>query len=206
VALASSAILDHLYFGGWPFTIYQFWRQNVLQGISGFYGIMSWHYYPFQALPMLTWTLLPFVLAAFFKKHLSPPLQQLRSCVAVVFLAFSFLQHKEVRFMQPLLPILHVFAGESLSKVKRKSIRLALIISSGLPAIYALRYHAQAQVSVTHYLRHSDAASVGFLMPCHSTPWQAYLHRQDLEMPEHRGSGEGGKLWFITCEPPVLYV
>lgn len=34
--------------------------------------------------------------------------------------------------------------------------------------------------------------SIGFLMPCHSTPWQSYLHRNDIK-----------KLWAITCDPPL---
>jgi len=32
---------------------------------------------------------------------------------------------------------------------------------------------------------------VGFLMPCHSTPLQSYLHRPEVEV------------WTIGCEPPL---
>jgi GPI mannosyltransferase 3 len=36
--------------------------------------------------------------------------------------------------------------------------------------------------------------SVGFLMPCHSTPMQSHLHRPHFEK---------GRLWAIGCEPPL---
>jgi phosphatidylinositol glycan class B len=201
--------VDHLFFGGWPLTTYQFLRQNVLQGISVYYGVMSWHYYILQALPQLLWTLLPFTLMGASRVHLSAPLKQLRSCVAVVLTTFSFLQHKEVRFVQPLLPILHLFAAEGLSRVRSRSIRFALILTHLLPAVYLLLYHAKAQISAMQYLRQADVESVAFLMPCHSTPWQSHMHRPDLELPGLDGSGasgEGGYLWFIACEPPVLCV
>lgn len=73
------------------------------------------------------------------------------------------------------------------------------ILLLNLPAIgYVMFLHGRAQISVMHYLRNlpSDAADgVGFLMPCHSTPWQAYLHRPDLALP--------GRLWALGCEPPL---
>jgi len=49
--------------------------------------------------------------------------------------------------------------------------------------------------------------SIGFIMPCHSTPWQSHLHSKELEMDrmaEGNASGEGGRIWFIGCEPPIL--
>jgi len=41
-----------------------------------------------------------------------------------------------------------------------------------------------------------EVRSIGFLMPCHSTPWQSHLHNPQLDHP--------GKLWAIGCEPPLL--
>jgi GPI mannosyltransferase 3 len=44
-----------------------------------------------------------------------------------------------------------------------------------------------------HHLRNEipKNGSVGFLMPCYSTPWQVYLQRPDVEA------------WKLTCEPPL---
>lgn len=66
-----------------------------------------------------------------------------------------------------------------------------------IPGIYVMRLHGSAQISVMEYLRSINASelhSVGFLMPCHSTPWQAYLHKPELS---------GGNLWALSCEPPL---
>ncbi|THH27494.1 hypothetical protein EUX98_g6681 [Antrodiella citrinella] len=40
-----------------------------------------------------------------------------------------------------------------------------------------------------------EVKSVGFLMPCHSTPWQAYLHRREWSDESH--------YWSLGCEPPL---
>lgn len=86
------------------------------------------------------------------------------------------------------------------------------LLLSLLPAIYLNNFHAVGQVSSIDYLRSrqgDDLKSLAVLMPCHSVPWQSNLHRRDLELDEidgRGGSGEGGKAWFITCEPPNLYV
>lgn len=72
------------------------------------------------------------------------------------------------------------------------------LIFSTLPlSLYVMRYHGQAQIAVVRYLRSlppSELRSVGFLMPCHSTPVQSYLHRPEL--------GDG-LLWALGCEPPL---
>lgn len=94
---------------------------------------------------------------------------------------------------------------------------MILLLASLIPAIYLTSFHAVAQVSVVDWLRNAsrrgEVRSIGMLMPCHSTPWQSHLHRGELEMDrsEREGggggrSGEGGRVWFITCEPPVLFV
>ncbi|BGP57456.1 glycosylphosphatidylinositol anchor biosynthesis [Rhodotorula sphaerocarpa] len=90
-----------------------------------------------------------------------------------------------------------------------------------LPALYLTAFHGIAQNRVMGHLRAAlerDAAvrgggggggsEVGFLMPCHSTGWQAFLHRPEMEEPLSLvdGSGNGRRrrrMWMVTCEPPV---
>ncbi|KAK0525777.1 glycosylphosphatidylinositol anchor biosynthesis [Tilletia horrida] len=69
---------------------------------------------------------------------------------------------------------------------------------------YLLLGHGRGQTQVMRVLhaQSSKIASVGFLMPCHSTPWQAWLHTPQLEGPS-LPSGNGGKAWFLSCEPPL---
>lgn len=160
-------------------------------------------------------TMIPFVLRGIFLSKNGRPAQA-RTVVGWTIAAYSLLGHKEFRFLHPLLPLLHLFAANSLvhpatssssSTLPHIGIRRShalLILLSLMPAIYLTSFHSLAQISVLNVLRHlplSELRSVAFLMPCHSTPWQSHLHRPDLEP-----SGEGGRAWFVTCEPPVLCV
>lgn len=80
-----------------------------------------------------------------------------------------------------------------------RPVHLALLLLNVPAAYYVLRWHGAAQISVMHYLRGvppRQLDSLGFLMPCHSTPWQAHLHRPEL--------AESGRVWALGCEPPVL--
>lgn len=207
---------------------------------------MPWHYYLSQGLPLLSWSHLPWIVMGV--EMVKPPSvgvkfinQTLRSGLIRTVAFFSLLAHKEVRFILPLLPILHYFAAlghlsspappqtpkparpfkalahqkqhsnpPSLRPVDKHSIPLSrvciLALASWMPALYLNTFHSNAQVAVLDYLRHipsSELRSVGFLMPCHSTPWQSHLHRQDLEELKLGGSGQAGRLWFLTCEPPI---
>jgi phosphatidylinositol glycan class B len=75
----------------------------------------------------------------------------------------------------------------------------ALLFLSLPPAIYVVMSHCSAPITVMGYLRQLPTAdsrqSIGFLMPCHSTPWQAYLHKPQLAIDN--------RLWALGCEPPL---
>lgn len=88
-----------------------------------------------------------------------------------------------------------------------RSAHIQLIVLISLPVIvWVTRFHGHAQIEVVRYLHHLGLQqrtggeillpamrSIGFLMPCHSTPGQAYLHTN---------LGEG-KIWSLSCEPPL---
>ena len=134
---------------------------------------------------------------------------------------YSLSGHKEWRFIHPMLPILHIFAAKALvegskpivaekqssargdlSKFLRTASKshLALLLLQLPIILYCITYRSSPQVSVMGYLRSLSrnggrVRSIGFLMPCHSTPWQSHLHNPQLDHP--------GKLWAIGCEPPL---
>lgn len=99
----------------------------------------------------------------------------------------------------------------------------ALVVAfSLLPALYLTAFHGLAQNTVMSHLRTElgrdtttltgRTSTLGFLMPCHSTGWQAFLHRPEMEEEGPFGSGRGTsaldkaqtRLWMLTCEPPIL--
>lgn len=82
---------------------------------------------------------------------------------------------------------------------------LAFILLTLPASIYVVLFYCSAPISVLSYLRtlpvnattidgREQPQSVGFLMPCHSTPGQAYLHRPTWEV------------WSLGCEPPLQCV
>jgi len=220
--------LDYLYYSKVTLTPLNFVLTNVTS-VSLFYGSSPWHYYIFQALPILCTTSLPFVLHSAYTtlsnrkaNAADKKLKILLGCIGWTIGIYSMGGHKEWRFLHPLLPLLHVLASKSLvdayqgglhptqkAQMKKTKTRPLIPIRTGhlwlilltVPAsIYVMLFHCSAQISVMSYLRNvppRELRSVGFLMPCHSTPWQAYLHRPDL-------AGKG-RLWALGCEPPLGY-
>lgn len=280
-ALLFTVTLDSWHYDTLAITPLAFLRRNVLDSLSLFYGVSPLHFYFSSALPVLGFTTLPFMLQGFWAA-LRPDvlgvdestrrrygvrgerdpvgLQSLAHVSIWTVLAYSALGHKEFRFIQPLLPVLHVFAGYALALLTGSIAELLSLAAGerqirqrqqsqrpirptalwqvgntirGVPramrrfqtawkilaqrryaqaallahlpfAAYLLLFHCRGQVEVMERVRQLHRAggleSAAFLMPCHSTPWQSHLHSAGLEAQGR--SGEGGLLWFITCEPP----
>ncbi len=177
---------------------------------------MPWHYYLTQAYPILLTTCLPFFFHGVTLNYRSLTTRRDSSSAMLTTLMgltiwttaiYSLSGHKEWRFLHPLLPIMHLFCTKSLLYLTAKQTTspisipprsLALLLLQIPAMIYVTFFHGRAQIAVMHYLRSippADLTSVGFLMPCHSTPWQAYLHRAHL--------AETGRMWALGCEPPL---
>ncbi|KAH6672869.1 glycosyltransferase family 22 protein [Halenospora varia] len=115
--LLVSGISDRLYFGEWTFPPYQWLNFNVNQDLAIFYGRNDWHYYLSQGLPLLLTTFLPFglwgILQATTTDTNSIPFLLCTTLLTTI-TSLSLIAHKEVRFIYPLLPILHVLAAPSI--------------------------------------------------------------------------------------------
>jgi len=66
-------------------------------------------------------------------------------------------------------------------------------------SLYVVLFYCDAPISVLSYIRAIPPSEMGdstvaFLMPCHSTPGFAYLHREKLAY---------GGSWALGCEPPL---
>jgi GPI mannosyltransferase 3 len=193
--LLATFALDTWYFSHPTFPAWNFVRFNLVQDIGTFYGRMPWHYYLSQGLPMVLTTYLPFAIHGIASQFYSV----YNLVLGGVIFAFSLMGHKEARFISPLSPLLLCFAGSSLSrlpkKIKRVLVPIIIITNIGL-AYYLTRVHQSGVIKVMHHLR-SDIprnGSVGFLMPCYSTPWQIYLQRPDVNA------------WKLSCDPPLTYI
>lgn len=238
--LILSTLIDRLYYKQWTFPPFRFLYFNIAQSLAVFYGTNDWHYYLLQGYPLLLTTFLPFGLAGIWQSLFPPehPPQylndststktikyQLATTAILVPCVLSVISHKEVRFVYPLLPLLHILAavpfttfflpGVSLAiphpskfTAKRLILTLLLIVNISI-AIVTTTSHQTAPLTVMTYLRNQhtkhylsqppsdflapapSTMTVGFLMPCHSTPWRSHLVFSSM------------KAWALTCEPPV---
>ena len=176
LALAISAGSDRLYFGTWTFPPLQMLYFNVSHDIAVFYGHMDWHYYLSQGIPLLTTTFLPFALFSLYKSSTSrastPVLQSnilktLSFTVLTMIGVLSVIAHKEVRFIYPLLPILHILAAPyinnyfiaepassaSPTSLKRGPLLAFLILANIIIGVYLSMFHQGATISVLTFLR-----------------------------------------------------
>lgn len=125
-ALNISIVLDRLYFGTWTFPPYQWLHFNISQDLAVFYGQNRPDYYFTEGLPLLLTTYLPFGIIALVSAtsltgsySFSPRTANIRFqfafTVLVTVCTLSLISHKEVRFIYPLLPILHVLLAPHIS-------------------------------------------------------------------------------------------
>lgn len=237
-------LVDRSYYGNWTFPPLRFLYFNVAQSLAVFYGKNDWHYYLSQGYPLLLTTALPFsilgLVQAFYDWERTstgsqfPIRTQLAAVCTLMPLLLSFISHKEVRFIYPLLPSLHVLtvaplaaffrpaiSSNSSFQTPRRLLLIFLVLINVVVALYTTVFHMSGPLNVLDYLRqqydrrHFDAytsnakstsssvpsyslfeaagsaITVGFLMPCHSTPWRSHL------------IFPGISAWALSCEPPV---
>ncbi|KTW32122.1 uncharacterized protein T551_00804 [Pneumocystis jirovecii RU7] len=184
-------LVNFYYYGRMTLPLLKFLKFNLIDGLSVYYGSSSWHYYFSQGLPMLLFLYLPFCLHGLYL-HRNTIYFWL---ISVVFFCYSIVRHKEVRFIYFLSPLLYIFSAKSISQmpkfILKKVIPLILVINVFV-IWYINHIHQRGVIDVMKYIAdNSKITSVIFLMPCHSTPWQSYVHRSDIRMK------------FLTCEPPI---
>jgi GPI mannosyltransferase 3 len=221
LVLLLSIISDRWFYGTWTLPVVQFLYFNITQGIAIFYGSNRLDYYFTEGFGLLLTTALPFAIYG-VGKQLSQTFKSLRGhgvtiqdiapcllswTILFVALALSLISHKEVRFLYPTIPALHLLSALPLSTFIRTK-RLArfiiplLIACNVVIALYVTLVHQRGVIDVTHYLRREHEArmakdgaavktTVGILMPCHSTPWRSHLVHPDINV------------WALTCEPPL---
>jgi phosphatidylinositol glycan class B len=124
-----------------------------------------------------------------------------RLTIVVLFTIFIYTLniHKEFRFLTQILPMLFILEAHGidwcLKTIKWKQFRWIIFLSFVghlLIGVYFSAIDRQGQISVMNYLRNNlneEKNSIDFLMPCHSTPYYNFIHRNDIQLN------------FLTCEP-----
>ena len=181
IVLFLSLLVDRWYYSVWTFPPLKFVYFNVVQSLSVFYGVNDWHYYISQGFPLLLTTVMPFALIGIYRGIVSTKyalvladtiLAQLATVSLLVPALLSLISHKEVRFIYPLLPMLHILAAAPLDEffmpafhyrprlrlrnrlaLSRRVLFVCLAVANAAIAIYTSTVHNRGVIDVLHYIR-----------------------------------------------------
>lgn len=242
--LGLSLVADDQYFGEWTFPPYTWLHFNIAQSLAIFYGQNDWHYYLSQGITLLCTTIAPFALIGLWKATLceshqpgssittTNTLRALAFAVLTTMSVLSLISHKEVRFIYPLLPILHLLAAPHITSyfttpakdgiptssgpigVKRKPLLAIGLLVNLIIAAYLSYFHAAAPIEVMGYIRneferlHPQNLTVLDLRPTNSTAKPLELFSLFL-IPCHNTPWRSHLVYpalrarGLTCEPPL---
>lgn len=239
VILALAVLIDRIYFQTWTFPPFRFLYFNIAQSLAIFYGKNDWHYYLSQGYPLLLTTALPFTIVglccSFFPSpsSASTPLVerinwQLASISLIVPAILSLISHKEVRFIYPLLPALHILTIPPLLAfflpallptrprtpvLLKRFLLILLIMLNFFIALYTTLIHAPAPLTVLSYLRDEHAKHYLNPPPPSSALSFAPPHSQIMTVafltPCHSTPWRSHLVfptihsWALSCEPPI---
>ncbi|KAL2861641.1 Alg9-like mannosyltransferase family-domain-containing protein [Aspergillus pseudodeflectus] len=228
--LSLSLIVDRFFYGFWTFPPLRFLYFNIAQSLAVFYGKNDFHYYISQGYPLLLTTALPFALFGLYRTLKGRQAVAERGIVvqlATISLAMpgvlSLITHKEVRFIYPLLPALHILSASPLvdfflpavattnrQYLPRRLTLIFLILVNVVIAVYTTVFHASGVISVLGYLREQHilhgletTASTGGTDRTYGGITAGFL------MPCHSTPWRSHLVeptihaWALSCEPPV---
>lgn len=234
-----SAVVDRLFYGVWTLPPLRFLYFNIAQSLAVFYGRNDWHYYASQGYPLLLTTALPFALiglchalAALRSAAASDLQMTIRAQLAAVCLVMPFIlsliSHKEVRFIYPLLPSLHILAAPPLTRffspavysrsshayTPRRLTLIFLLLVNIVIALYTTLYHASGPLNVLSYLReqhelHSSALSGEEATAAALGTGSVTGISAGFLMPCHSTPWRSHLVyptihaWALSCEPPI---
>jgi phosphatidylinositol glycan class B len=251
--LAISAGMDKMFYADWTFPALLFFYFNVVQSLAVFYGRNRLDYYFTEGLPLLLTTALPFGIIALWQSirgglvaegpavptratTTTNGTREIRFIFAVAVLSsiisLTAVAHKEVRFLFPLLPILHVLASApiksffdtslfaaqrrkfpSLGSSSRLAILATLLTLNVIIAGYVSQYHQRGVIDVIHYLRDRQTTSFELTAKYNLTLQAQPSASTDLTvaflMPCHSTPWRSHLVhpsidaWALTCEPPL---
>jgi GPI mannosyltransferase 3 len=174
-----SLLSDKQYFGEWTFPPWNWLNFNIAQSLAIFYGQNDWHYYLSQGITLSCTTVAPFAIIGLLSLRESDAvsveaknaLKALSFAALTTIATLSFIVHKEVRFIYPLLPILHILAAPHITSfftvlqeggiptarggvgVQRQPLLVLGLLINLIIGAYLSYFHAAAPISVMSQLR-----------------------------------------------------
>ncbi|XP_072945372.1 GPI mannosyltransferase 3 [Epargyreus clarus] len=196
--------LDTYFYGSLIITPWEFFKFNVLHNISAFYGKHPWYWYMAVGIPsVLAINVVP-LLISLYRVARRPRENTIHTLLVVAAAAHiavhSVIEHKELRFVQPLIPIFLYLIQDLIVPWSRKAVKWQLysvagllVITNALPAAYFGVLHQAGPLQTAPLLRDaisSNRTSLLYMMPCHSMPLYSHLHINVTTR-------------YLNCDPPI---
>ncbi|XP_013406843.1 GPI mannosyltransferase 3 [Lingula anatina] len=105
--LGLSLLIDGNFYGKWTMVQYNFLQFNVINNMGSFYGSHPFHWYFTQGFPAIIGPhIVPFVIGVWKARD-----KRLFYLLLWTLIIYSFLSHKEFRFIYPVLPLAMHYCG-----------------------------------------------------------------------------------------------
>lgn len=209
IIIATALInIDSYYHGSWLITPLEFFKSNVIDDIGAHYGTHPFHWYLSSGLTaVLGIGCVPFFLAVLqtaSKWNEFEDRKPILISIASTIFIYSFVSHKEFRFLLQILPLCLYLISKYLSEWSRKQSKITIwvaamviFVANAIPAGYLGHVHQQGTLNVmgkiadiAHNYQKDEGTppKIFFMMPCHSTPFYSHVHKNV-------------SLRFLSCEP-----
>jgi phosphatidylinositol glycan class B len=164
------------------------------------YGTHPIHWYITAGIPAIAGLLLPFLVLDLFGSWSYARRNLWIICIVYV-VTHSYSEHKEFRFLLPLLPLFCLLSGQRLKELivnkPRGNLLLTMCAWLNLVAVmYLGLVHQRAPLDVNHEIVHlvkhePQTYTIHYLMGCHSTPLLSHLHIPPIKF----------ETWTLDCSP-----
>lgn len=208
-------------YGFWAVPVLGNFHFNVIKGNGSLYGTHPFHWYITSGIPAIVGALLPLVIYDGIEtmKATRNDRRKLNLWIiaACFIIAHSLSEHKEFRFLLPILPIFCLLCGSVFEIIVSRSgpicnCTLVIVLFASvniIPILYLGLFHQRAPIDVNrailesvsarqrntqkhqHHRKPTKTVTVHYLMGCHSTPLLSHLHNPTyLFQP-----------WYLDCSP-----
>ncbi|KAK9501146.1 hypothetical protein O3M35_002241 [Rhynocoris fuscipes] len=186
--------LDSWMHGSIVITPWNFFKFNVLKDVGSHYGAHPSLWYFYAGIPAIlgvhTFTFYYGFLKTIYNrlsKYQHDVEAQMSVCILWTLLVYSFLPHKEFRFLMPLLPMMIYISSGIFSRwsVTASSaliyiVGTIMILTNMISVLYLGQFHQVGTLETMSNLRETikndTNIKIVFLAPCHSFPGYSHLH------------------------------
>lgn len=203
-----TVVLDRAMFRVWAIPVLGNFHFNVIQGNGSLYGTHPFYWYFIVGVPAMTGVLFPVLvydlLCGTWKNRARRNLWTIIACYVI---AHSWSDHKEFRFLLPVLPMICLLCGARIQHLvtgvgpsPTKQIMVVCGVLNLIAILYLGLIHQRASIDVNRAILKATFAApnppsvnvrIHYLIGCHSTPLLSHLHDPPTKFVP----------WYLDCSP-----